>query len=29
MSGFEFIVRCKGYLRGADDIGRIVLKVAT
>ena len=27
MSGFEFIVRGKGYLRGADDIGRIVLKV--
>ncbi len=27
MSGFEFIVRGKGYLRGVDDIGKIVLKV--
>jgi Cu(I)/Ag(I) efflux system membrane protein CusA/SilA len=27
LSGFEFIVRGKGYLRGVDDIGKIVLKV--
>jgi len=27
LSGFEFIVRGKGYLRGIDDIGKIVLKV--
>ncbi|CAN7657619.1 CusA/CzcA family heavy metal efflux RND transporter [Bosea sp. LjRoot9] len=26
LSGFEFIVRGKGYLRGVDDIGKIVLK---
>ena len=27
LSGFEFIVRGKGYLRGTDDIGKIVVKV--
>ena len=27
LSGFEFIVRGKGYLRGIDDLGKIVLKV--
>lgn len=27
LSGFEFIVRGKGYLRGVDDIGKIVVKV--
>ncbi|WP_413989761.1 efflux RND transporter permease subunit [Labrys okinawensis] len=27
LSGFEFIVRGRGYLRGVDDIGKIVLKV--
>ena len=27
LSGFEFIVRGKGYLRGIDDIGKIVVKV--
>ncbi|MDB5652268.1 MAG: heavy metal efflux pump, CzcA family [Hyphomicrobiales bacterium] len=26
LSGFEFIVRGKGYLRGTDDLGNIVLK---
>ena len=26
LSGFEFIVRGKGYLRGVDDLGRIVVK---
>lgn len=26
LSGFEFIVRGKGYLRGIDDIGKIVVK---
>jgi copper/silver efflux system protein len=26
LSGFEFIVRGKGYLRGVDDIGKIVVK---
>ncbi len=28
LSGFEFIVRGKGYLRGIEDLGKIVLKVA-
>jgi copper/silver efflux system protein len=27
LSGFEFIVRGKGYLRGIDDLSKIVLKV--
>src|ERR1700677_3297461 len=27
LSGFEFIVRGKGYLRGIDNLGKIVLKV--
>jgi copper/silver efflux system protein len=27
LSGFEFIVRGKGYLRGVDDLSKIVLKV--
>ena len=27
LSGFEFIVRGKGYLRGIDDLGKIVMKV--
>ena len=27
LSGFEFIVRGKGYLRGIDDLGKIVVKV--
>ncbi len=26
LSGFEFIVRGKGYLRGVDDIGKVVVK---
>jgi Cu(I)/Ag(I) efflux system membrane protein CusA/SilA len=28
LSGFEFIVRGKGYLRGIDDLGKIVVKSA-
>jgi copper/silver efflux system protein len=27
LSGFEFIVRGQGYLRGVDDIGKVVVKV--